>query len=118
MGFVTKPCGVYIQQDTFRVWEHGEVIKTPFQLQYPDRVTLDLTRLQPLGITCWVLIKKTQRPGKSDAHEHGKKGILVRYDDCQGPLLLAKIYLPDLQIFEFYDNAFIKYQNIQVELET
>ena len=27
----------------------------------------------------------------SDALEHGKEGILVRYD-CQRPLLLAKIY--------------------------
>ena len=96
----------------------GELIKTPFQLQYPDRVTLDLSRLQPFGITCWVPIKKARRPGKSDALEHGKKGILVGYDECQGPLLLAKIYFPDLRIFEFHDNAYIKYQNIQVELET
>jgi hypothetical protein len=82
----------------------GEVIKTPFQLQYPDRVTLDSTRLQPYGITFWVLIIRAQRPEKSDALEHVKKGILVRYD-CQRPLLLAKTYFPDLQIFEFYDNA-------------
>ena len=46
------------------------------------------------------------------------KGILVGYDDCQGPLLLAKIYFPELRVFEFHDNAYIKYQNIQVELET
>ena len=37
----------------------------------------------------------------SDALEHGKKGILVGYDDCQGPLLLAKIYFPDLRILIF-----------------
>ena len=50
--------------------------------------------MQPFGITCWTHIKKARRPGKSDSNPRGGKGILVGYDDDQGPLL-ARVYFSD-----------------------
>jgi transposase InsO family protein len=41
----------------------GELTKAPFYQQYPTRVMIDLTKLQPFEITCWVFIKKARRPG-------------------------------------------------------
>jgi hypothetical protein len=72
--------------------------------------------LQPFGITCWTHIKKAERPGKSDSNPRGEKGILVGYDDDQGPLL-ARVYFPDTGIFELHDNSYILYQNLNAELE-
>ena len=33
----------------------GEPWISPLALQYPDREAVDLTKLQPFGLTCWVL---------------------------------------------------------------
>ena len=89
---------------------------SPQQRQFPDRKVTDLTKLQPFGITCWTHIKKARRPGKSDSNPRGEKGILVGYDDEQGPLL-ARIYFPDTGIFELHDNSYIRYQSLHAELE-
>jgi AMMECR1 domain-containing protein len=75
----------------------GELSKAPFSRKYPTRVVIDLTILQPFGTICWVYIKKARRPGKSNANEHGKQGILVGYDDCQG-LLLANVYFSNFKM--------------------
>jgi len=51
---------------------------------------MDLARLQPFGIPCWVYQKKPIRDkgysGKSDKKERAVKGRLVGYNDSQGPL--------------------------------
>ena len=44
------------------------------QRQFPDRKVMDLTKLQPFGITYWTHIKKAGRPGKSDSSPRGGKG--------------------------------------------
>ena len=48
----------------------GEPWISPLALQYPDREAVDLTKLQPFGLTCWVHQKKQIRDlgygGKSD----------------------------------------------------
>ena len=87
----------------------GEPWLTPMQLQYPNRRTPDLTKLQSFGTTCWTHIKKARRPGKSDINPRGERGILVGYDDSQGPLL-ARIYFPANGIYELHDNGYVKYQ--------
>ena len=46
----------------------------------------------------------------------GGKGILVGYDDDQGPLL-ARVYFPDRGIFDLHDNSYIRYQSLNGELE-
>ena len=64
----------------------GEPWLSPRQRQYPDRKVTDLTTLQPFGTVCWTHIKKERRAGKSDGYPRGEQGILVGYDDDQGPL--------------------------------
>ena len=39
------------------------------------------------------------------------------YDDDQGPLL-ARIYFPQTGVFELHDNSYIRYQNLNEELES
>ena len=36
----------------------GEPWKSPLARQYSDREAVDLTKLQPFGLTCWVHQKK------------------------------------------------------------
>ena len=83
---------------------------SPMSKQYPDRKTPDLTRLQPFGTTCWVHIKKARRDGKSDGNPHGERGILLGYDDSQGPLL-SKVYFPYNRSYQLHDNGYIQYQS-------
>ena len=47
---------------------------------------MDLARLQPFGIPCWVYQKKPIRDsGKSDKKERAAKGRLVGYNDTRNP---------------------------------
>ena len=46
---------------------------------------------------------------ESDGNPHGERGILVGYDDSQGPLL-AKVYFPYTRSYQLHDNGYIKYQ--------
>ena len=68
----------------------GEELLSPHEKQYPTRETMDLARLQPFGIPCWVYQKKPIRDkgysGKSDKKKSAVKGRLVGYNDSQGPL--------------------------------
>ena len=43
------------------------------------------------------------------------KGVLVGYDDDQGPLL-ARIYFPDTNIFELHDNGDIQDQSFKDQI--
>ena len=77
----------------------GENWEPPIKKQYPTRSTMDLTRLQPFGIKCWVYQKKPIRDrsyaGKSDKKERSKEGILVGYSDSHGLryIFLAQVVL-------------------------
>ena len=93
----------------------GEPWQSPRQRQYPDRKLTDLTNLKPFGTTCWTHVKKSRRQGKSDSISRGEQGVLVGYDDDQGPLL-ARIYFPDTKIFELHDNGYIQYQSFKNQI--
>jgi hypothetical protein len=79
----------------------GEPWLSPRQHQYPDRKVTDLSALKPFGAVCWTHIKKERRVGKSDGYPRGEQGILVGYDDDQGPLL-ARVYFPDTRVSVIY----------------
>jgi hypothetical protein len=63
----------------------GEPWQSPRQRQYPDRKLTDLTKLKPFGTTYWTHVKNARRQGKSDSTSRGEQGVLVGYDDDQGP---------------------------------
>ena len=90
----------------------GEPWLAPIQRQFPDRKVTDLSKLQPFGIQCWTHIKKARRPAKSDINPRGEEGVLVGYDDTQGPLL-ARIYFPSTRVYELHENGYVRYQDIQ-----
>ena len=92
----------------------GEPWLSPIQKQYPERKVTDLTQLHPFGTECWTHIKKARRPNKSDGNPRGQHGILVGYDDEQGPLL-ARVYFPDTGIFELHDNSYMVYQDFNIQ---
>jgi hypothetical protein len=60
-------------------------------------------------------MKNARRQGKSDSISRGEQGVLVGYDDDQGPLL-ARIYFPDTKIFELHDNGYIQYQSFEDQI--
>jgi hypothetical protein len=62
-------------------------IYIPRQRQSPNRKEINLTKLQPFGITCLRHIKNARRLGKHIFNHRGEQGILVRHDDDQGSLL-------------------------------
>ena len=68
----------------------GEPWLTPLKKQYPERVSMDMTKIRPFGIICYVYQKKAIRNkgyhGKSDTKENAKKGVLVGYEDQLDPL--------------------------------
>jgi hypothetical protein len=76
----------------------GEPWLSPSQLQHPDRKLTDLTSLQPFDTSCWTHVKKARRAGKSDSVARRERGVLVGYDDDQGPLL-ARVYFPDMRVY-------------------
>ena len=87
----------------------------PRQRQYPERKVTDLPHLQPFGTVCWIHVKKARRQGKTDIELRGKQGILVGYDDDQGPLL-ARVYFSATGVYELHDNWYIQYQSFTDQL--
>jgi hypothetical protein len=60
-------------------------------------------------------VKKSGRQGKSDSIYGEEQGVLVGYDDDQGPLL-ARIYFSDTKIFELRDDGHIQYQSFKDQI--
>jgi hypothetical protein len=58
---------------------------------------MNMSRIRPFGLACYVFQKKKRRNngyhGKCDKKEHAKKGVLIKYDDQKGTLLV-KVYYP------------------------
>ena len=98
----------------------GEPWKSPLALQYPDRKAVDLTKIQPFGLTCWVHQKKQIRDqgygGKSDKKQQARQGILVGYNDQMGPLR-AKVYFTDTTEADWYAEELLEYRDSLYELE-
>ena len=98
----------------------GEPWKSPLALQYPDRKAVDLTKIQPFGLTCWVHQKKQIRDqgygGKSDKKQQARQGILVGYNDQMGPLR-AKVYFTDTTASDWYAEELLEYRDPLYELE-
>ena len=61
----------------------GEPWISPIMKQYPNRKSMDMTKIKPFGLTCYVFKKNASR----SIGFHGK-GVLVRYEDQKGPLLV------------------------------
>ena len=87
----------------------GEPWLSPRQRENPECKVTDLLTLKPFYTVCWMHIKKERRAGKSDGYPRGEQGILVVYDDDQGPLL-ARVYFPDTRVYELHDNGYMVYQ--------
>jgi hypothetical protein len=85
----------------------GEPWQSPRQRHCPDRKLTDLATLKLFGTPCWTHVKKATRQGKSEIISRGEQGVIVGYDDDQGPLL-ARTYFSDTKIFELHDNGYIK----------
>ena len=98
----------------------GEEWLSPHQKQYPTRETMDLTKLQPFGIPCWVYQKKPIRDrgysGKSDKKERAIQGRLVGYNDSQGPLH-AKVYYPGEGISRWHPEELLEYADAMAEVD-
>ena len=98
----------------------GEDWESTIKKQYPTRQTMDLTRLQPFGLKCWVYQKKPirdrQYAGKSDKKERSREGILVGYSDSRGPLHV-KVYFPSLKQSEWYPEELVTFADALYEME-
>ena len=81
---------------------------------------MDLTKLQPFGIPCWVYQKKPIRDrgysGKSDKKERAIQGRLVGYNDSQGPLH-AKVYYPGEGISRWHPEELLEYADAMAEVD-
>ena len=86
----------------------GEPWLSPKKRQYPERKVKDLTNLKPFGNVCWTHVTKARRQGKTDIEPRGEQGVLVGYDDDQGPLL-ARVYFTTTGVYELHDNGNIQY---------
>ena len=79
------------------------------------RWLIDLSNLKPFGTVCWIHVKKARRQGKTDIELRGEQGILVGYDDDQGPLL-ARVYFPATGAYELHGDGYIQYQSFTDQL--
>ena len=90
----------------------GEDCLTPMKRQYPERTSMDMTKLRPFGLICYVYQKKAIRNkgyhGKSDKKENAKKGVLVGYEDQLGPLRV-KVYHPQDNTYQWVDEDLVTY---------
>ena len=68
----------------------GKPWLSPAQQQYPDRPYMDMSRIQPFGLKCFVHQVNEKRnkgySGKSDKKQNAVEGKVVGYDDLQGSL--------------------------------
>ena len=98
----------------------GEDWEPPIKKQYPTRETMDLTKLQPFGIKCWVYQKKPKRDrlyaGKSDKKERSIEGVLVGYCDSRGPLHV-KVHFPSLSKSEWYPEELVEFADALHEMK-
>ena len=73
---------------------------------------MDITKIKPFGIICYVYQKKAIRNkgyhGKSDMKENAKKGVLVGYEDQLGPLRV-KVYHPQDNSYQWVDEELVTY---------
>ena len=98
----------------------GEPWISPLQKQYPKRVSMDMSKIRPFGLTCYVFQKKERRNvgyhGKSDKKEHAKKGVLIGYDDQKGTLLV-KVYYPKENTYAWVDEQLVTYADPLLALD-
>ena len=92
----------------------------PIKKQYPTQETMDLTKLQPFGIKCWVYQKKPKRDrlyaGKSDQKERSREGILVGYCDSRVHLHVKTLF-PSLSKSEWYPEELVEYADALHEMK-
>jgi hypothetical protein len=90
----------------------GEPWISPLQKQYSKRVCMDMSKIRPFRLACYVLQKKERRNvgyhGKSDKKQHAKKGVLIGYDDRKGTLLV-KVYYPKENTYAWIDEQLVTY---------
>ena len=81
---------------------------------------MDLTKIQPFGLTCCVHQKKQIRDqgygGKSDKKQQARQGRLVGYNDQMGPLR-AKVYFTDTADADWYAEELLEYRDPLYELK-
>jgi hypothetical protein len=81
---------------------------------------MDLSRLQPFGLPCWVYQKNPIRDkgysGISDKKERRLKGKLVGYNDSQDPLNV-KVYYPDEGVSKWHPEELFVYADAMTEIE-
>ena len=98
----------------------GEPWISSLQKQYPKRVSMDMTKIRPFVLTCYVFQKKERRNvdyhGKSDKKEHAKKGVLIGYDDQKGKLLV-KVYYPKKNTYAWVDGQLVIYADPLLALD-
>jgi hypothetical protein len=95
----------YLQQNSTHTSDFRKEWLSPHEKQHPTRETMDLSKLPPFGIPCWVYQKKTicdkGYSGKSDKKKSAVKGRLVGYNDSQGPLHVEVSLSGILKSFSF-----------------
>ena len=98
----------------------GKPWMSPSQQQYPDRPYMDMSRLQPFGLKCFIHQVKEKRnkgySGKSDKKQNAVEGKVVGYDDLQGSLRV-KVYFPATATSEWVDEQLVKYADPLDQLE-
>jgi hypothetical protein len=81
---------------------------------------MDMSKIRPLRLTCYVFQKKERRNvgyhGKSDKKEHAKKGVLIGYDDQKGTLLV-KVYYPKNNTYAWVDEQLVTYADPLLALD-
>jgi hypothetical protein len=82
--------------------------------QFPDRTIMDISKLKPFGLRCYIHQKKERRDrdhsGKSDKKAQAKIAILVGYDDQKGPLRF-KVFYPNLASSEWVADELVTFDN-------
>ena len=90
----------------------GEPWTTPLKKQYPERRSMDMTKIKPFGIIYYVYQKKPIRNkgfhGKSDKKENAKKGVLVGYEDQLGPVRV-KVYHQQDKSYQWVDEDLVTF---------
>jgi hypothetical protein len=85
---------------------------TPFKKQYPERRSMDMTKIKPFSIICYVYQKNPLRNkgfhGKSDKKQNAKKCVLVGYKDQPGPVRV-KVYHPQNNSYRWIDEDLVTF---------
>jgi hypothetical protein len=98
----------------------GKPWMSPSQQQYPDRPYMDMSRIQPFGLKCFVYQVNEKRNkgyrGKSDKKQNAVEGKGVGYDDLQGSPRV-KVYYPAIATSVWVDEQLVKYADPLNQLE-